>query len=234
MRGTTHALIGAAVPLGAAAHDVGPAQCAAMAVISAGFALGPDIDHPRSTISRALPRQVHKGALWLSARARTIATGKDRRSFAGRASIGHAVDHRALTHTGVCAIAIGVAAGIWSLFPFGAVIITVLAALVSKGLIPRKFRRWVYPGVVAAGGLAWLADLDPWMAGLAAGLGWLSHVVADGCTTFGVPLMWPVMVHGKRWWRFRFMGSRLESGDPKEWWVGSGVAVIFIGVPCIF
>jgi membrane-bound metal-dependent hydrolase YbcI (DUF457 family) len=63
------------------------------------------------------------------------------------------------------------------------------------------------------------APVPPVMAGAAAGLGWLSHVLADGCTKDGVPLLWPVTVAGKKWWRFRLLGTRLESCTPQEWWV---------------
>jgi membrane-bound metal-dependent hydrolase YbcI (DUF457 family) len=233
VRGVTHVAIGASVPLGLI-HDVGVAQCAVMAVISAGFSLGPDVDHPHSTISRALPRFAHEAALWASGKARSVSTGRDQRSFASRASIGHAVDHRALTHTGASSLVVGVTAGVWSMLPFGVIALTVFAALVGRQLIPKRVRKWTYPGVAAAGILAWASDLDPWLAGLAAGLGWLSHVIADGCTTFGVPLAWPITVQGKKWWRFRFMGSRLESGAADEWWIASGVAAIFVIVPYIF
>ncbi|MER6605824.1 metal-dependent hydrolase [Streptomyces sp. NPDC000927] len=264
MRGKTHAVIGAAAPFGAAAHGVNLTQCVAMAVISAGFSLGPDIDHPKSTISQALPHVAHRTMHGLSGAARIISTERDRRDFAFWArprmdSAPRDANHRTVTHTLVSALAVGIIATAVSLVPHGSVLLAAFAAFIARRLMPRCIRdrrltanpasrgdgpsgnscvgrlpKWSLVVPAVAGAAAWMADLHPVLAGSAAGLGWLSHVIADGCTKFGVPLMWPLKVRGKRWWRFRFLGSRLECGASGEWLAASGVAAIFVAVPYIF
>lgn len=42
------------------------------------------------------------------------------------------------------------------------------------------------------GGFAWL--------GLAVGAGAVMHCVGDAITKAGVPFLWPIPIHGKRWW----------------------------------
>lgn len=45
-----------------------------------------------------------------------------------------------------------------------------------------------------------LAGLSGWAwLGLPAGLGALAHLLGDACTKYGVPLVWPLKVGGRRW-----------------------------------
>lgn len=243
-----HAVIGAAFPVGFMAHGVSVPQCAAMAVVSAGFALGPDLDTPSSTASKALPAFVHRATHSLSSASlasRRLSTGLDKRDFAWRARNGRDPAHRSLTHTAVCALAVGLAVSAAATTQIGAALVAALAAWVMRRLLPGRpvralrhhetFRRVGWLGLLspaAAGALAWTADPGPVLTGVAAFLGWLSAVLADGCTKDGVPLAWPFLtVKGKRWWRFRFLGTRLETGGPGEWWVVFAVTAIFVVVP---
>lgn len=119
--GTTHSTSGATVWLAgcAAAHalNIGPSlwHVAAGAVVCAGAALVPDIDHHSSRITRAagvLTLGLSWVMGWLSARVYAATkTSRDRSNRNG---------HRALTHTGLFAVAAGLliavaflAAGLW-------------------------------------------------------------------------------------------------------------------------
>lgn len=222
MNGRTHAAIGAASMTGAALSGVPIAQCAVMTVIASGFALGPDIDHPGSTISKSMPNVVHRIAHGLSRMARTAtSTGGDRSHFAWKASRNHDPEHRTLTHTVIAGAVVTAAATGAALLPLGVLILTVLSAWwcrrLFKGLLP-----FLAVGIVIAS----LVPVSPELVAWAAGSGWLSHIVADGCTKSGVPMLWPVKIKGKRWYRLRLLGSSLSSGDKREWIAGFGVAVL--------
>jgi membrane-bound metal-dependent hydrolase YbcI (DUF457 family) len=95
-------------------------------------------------------------------------------------------------------------------------------------LRPRTLTVALFAGVAA---LAVLFPPDPALTGVAAGAGWFSHVLADGCTTWGVPLVWPLEIKGKRWYRVRLLGSYLESGQDSEWLVACVVAALFVVPP---
>lgn len=231
MNGKSHVVIGAAAAGSSAAFGVDPGQCAVLAVISAGASLLPDLDHPNATATSVLGRPLHKGVRLLSATARrTASTGLDVRDARMRQLAGRDPDHRGLTHTAVSALVAGTAVGLlctpWTeASVFLAVVMALLAVRPFTGSWRRltrggrKVRKVLLP-VGAAAGAAVLAGTFPVtgvMAGAAVAAGWLSHILADGCTKDGVPLLWPVPYRGKRWWRFRFLGTVLSSGGRAEW-----------------
>lgn len=41
--------------------------------------------------------------------------------------------------------------------------------------------------------------------GIAFGVGWLVHILGDMCTTQGVPILWPIPIKGKMWWKVRLL-----------------------------
>lgn len=231
MNGRTHAAIGAASMTGAALSGIHPASCALMTVVAAGFALGPDIDHPGSTISKSMPKTAHRIAHGVSRVARSITmTRADKKASAWRASRGHDPDHRAFTHTAVtAALAGGVAAGVVSLTSLGTLVLVTMAAWWSI-----RLWKFLMPFLAASVVLASLAPLDPLLAAWAAGAGWLSHIIADGCTKSGVPLMWPLKIRGKRWYSVRLLGSSIASGDRREWLAGLAVAALMNSPILIF
>lgn len=226
MNGTTHAAVGAASMVGAALVGVPLADMVPMAAISAGAALGPDIDHPNSTVTQSYGR-AHEVIHALSRQVRlATATVYDRRGWHGNR---YDPDHRALTHTGLSAVVVGAACGAVSLAPGGAVL---LAALWTWPL--RKMIRYGMALPFLCSLWVLIARLDPSMMMWAVGVGWFSHVLADGCTTAGVPLLWPLSIKGKRWWRVRLLGGALTSGHQYEWIAGAGCAAILCVVPVLF
>jgi len=228
MNGRTHALIGCAiVPPTAVVSGLSLPETTVLTVISAGFALGPDIDHPNSTISRALGRPVHELLHGMSTAARTVlASPMDRIRFQAAEHRGIDPSHRSLTHTLIFSVAMG---GLAYLVGHSAMAVAVMAAVcmaVCRKLVPRVSQFAFWGGALAVLALGAYTTLSPRQVALAAAAGWFSHVVADACTTAGVPVLWPLKVKGRRWWRFRPLGSWLKSGESKEMLAAIGVALV--------
>lgn len=235
--GRSHALSGAVGWLGlctaagpvAGLHPSG-VQVGAGAVLAAGAALLPDIDHHSSTVSRSLwfvTRFASRVVSWTSDAVRDHTCG----CCATEGTSGH----RTLTHTGVFAVLAGVLCGLagWRWGAAGAAwIVGVGAGLAALGLV----RRVVWLQAVAAGvgaGLAvwwWGGGLGWWWLGVPAGWGVLAHALGDAVTVRGVPLFWPLKIAGCRWYPAgppRWL--RFRAGGPRErvvWWlmVAGGVA----------
>lgn len=231
MNGRTHALIGLAVPAGALFTGTSLPEVTVLCAVSAAFALGPDIDHPNATVTKALPGGAHRitmevcGLMW-----KISATGRDRRDRMFRQGKDctrrreNAGLHRTFTHTLVASVfAAGMAYAI-ALLPLGPVALAVLSLLVCGRLLRGRWRSLLYGGALAAAFFAWKISIDPAHLALAAAAGWTSHVLADACTTRGVPLLWPMKIKGKRWWYVRALGGWLHSGDKKEAFAACGVA----------
>lgn len=211
MMGRSHAVSGAAVWLGTCAASTavgyrpGGVPLLAGAVVCAGFALLPDLDHPPSLIARTfgpVTQAVAAGVsrLAVAVHART-ATAQDRPSRGG---------HRQLTHTAVFAVAVGLlvaaVAGLGGRWAVAGVVFTAVG-LALRGLLTARERRRNGPltlaavSALAAVGCAWLPGTSWAWLGLPAGLGCLAHTLGDALTRLGVPLLWPVPVAGQRWYR---------------------------------
>lgn len=231
MRGSVHAAIGASAPIALVlTRHVDPFQGIVMAAVSAGFALLPDLDHPDACASKALGKPVHRVVHSLcKAAVQATATGKDRQSIAWKEVRKRDPYHRTLTHTVAASLAVASAAFLAA--SAGAVPAAMVAALGVFMLWPLR-RGAVGPVVmaalVAAVGAAVL--LDPWLLALAVGGGYLSHVVADGCTAAGVPAFWPVPIQKKRWWSIRLLGGLVSSGSAGEKGPAIGVALASNGL----
>lgn len=89
---------------------------------------------------------------------------------------------------------------------------------------------------IAAGTLAWVATPAPyaWFVGLAVAQGCLAHLTGDCCTNSGVPLLWPLMGHGRqrgrRWGHYGIPKAlRFETGGT----VGEPLVTIAMYVLCV-
>lgn len=262
MMGKSHALSGAVGWLGgcvglvALGHDLTPIPVITGAVVSSGFALLPDIDHPGSTVSRSLgpiTRLMSRGISDAAA-----AFGKatcdhcDRRPGQG--------GHRLITHTVPFALGIAglaaLAGRLWGITPSIVVIgfavwlathtalrpdtrAEIVDALIPGRVRGRRARRFtaVLGSLIAAAAVAvavrLLADpgADWWWVGLAAGWGTLAHSLGDSLTHWGSPLFWPARVRGCTW---RTVGTprwmRFRAGGAVErWLVAPGMALAGLG-----
>ena len=186
MKGRDHVFIGAASAglglwaLGGAGVRVAPIALIAGAVAAGAGALAPDIDHPRSTISRGIPRDLLGEGLRLIALA-AVLTGL-LWYFAGRA-------------VGMQALALAEPLVRWGwMLVVPAIVLVVVSWLASAVFGHRGATHslaFAAGGAVAATVACLVMGLTPWW-GLLFGWGWLTHLAGDALTDRGVPsLLWP-------------------------------------------
>jgi membrane-bound metal-dependent hydrolase YbcI (DUF457 family) len=182
--GRDHALLGAVGWVGLAplvapqfAHTtLSPAEIGIGGVVSAAFALVPDIDEPGSTVSRKL------GPI-------SEAVSHLTKALAG--------GHRKATHSLLFVGAVGVATVIAAHYMIApAVIVGLSFLLVFRMLVPRMFRflPLVSLGMVGLAGLSawWIfrhSGMEGWLPYACAG-GILWHMIGDTLTVEGVPYFW--------------------------------------------
>jgi membrane-bound metal-dependent hydrolase YbcI (DUF457 family) len=221
-----HAAIGVSAPVGlVVTQHVNVLQGFTMAAVSAGFALLPDLDHPKATASRALGAPVHKLIHSLcKAAVQASATRRDRSIISYRQIQKKDPYHRTLTHTLAASLAVGALAYLLAyIFPMGAGAVAAFGVLMLWPLYRKTIGLVVLGAAAAAVGATVL--LDPWLLGLAVTGGYVSHVVADGCTSLGVPALWPLRIQGERWWNIRLLDGAVTSGSFQEKGPAVGVAL---------
>ena len=241
MMGPAHSLSGAAAWLGVGAAAVGfghpmpwPVLLAG-ALICAGAALAPDLDHKSATISRAfgpLSKALCGMIDKISEAVYNATRGKGERRRSG--------GHRTLTHTWPWAVFLGVGfsaaavfGGHWAVL----VILFIHVVLAVEGLLWRAARVssdvlvWLLGAATAwalvqvfekpGSGADWLfggTGQDYLWLGLPIVLGALVHNIGDAITVSGCPVLWPLPIGGKRWYplgppefmRFR-AGAKVET-----------------------
>ncbi|MEU4211688.1 metal-dependent hydrolase [Streptomyces sp. NPDC026206] len=223
MMGPAHSLSGAAAWLGvgaaaaAAGHPMPWPVLVVGALICAGAALAPDLDHKSATISRAfgpISRILCEiiDALSHAVYKATRAKGDPRRNGG----------HRTLTHTALWALLIGtgtsalaMTGGRWAVLG----ILFVHLVLAVEGLLWRMARTssdvlvwllgatsaWILAGVLdqSGNGSHWLftgpGQEYMWL-GLPIVLGALVHDIGDALTVSGCPILWPLPIGRKRWY----------------------------------
>ncbi|TNY34863.1 metal-dependent hydrolase [Thermomonospora catenispora] len=209
--GRTHALSGAVVWLAAApalsqerwlgdfAVSLSPAQVAAGAVVCAGAALLPDIDHHNGRIANTIGPVTKSLCKWV-----------------GKVSGGH----RQATHSILFALAAGLVMDLLATHVeylwWVALFITVGFGLRGIGLDFEKHEVWssVADCAVAALAVWWMSTLDMSFAGYAVTLGCLAHIAGDCLTPRGCPIFWPVK------WRLDIPLVPRTDGKVERWVVG--------------
>lgn len=194
------------VPIGSGALPVGDAGVVTGALICAGAALLPDIDHPRGTVARSLP----PFSSWLA------------RSVAGLSG-----GHRRGTHSVIGLLAFTLLAwllqnaslpvgdgmrwlarssgdpsapGLVSLlpgqvWPLAAVLSVLLIAFAVKVLtfIPDRMSHANWPVAIGLGIVVAIhPPQHPWWFVIAVALGCAVHMIGDMVTTQGIHLLWPL------------------------------------------
>ncbi|WP_371494236.1 metal-dependent hydrolase [Kitasatospora sp. NBC_00374] len=254
MMGPAHSLSGAAAWLG-----VGAAASAldrpmpwpvllAGALICAGAALAPDLDHKAATISRAF------GPI-----SRNLCEIIDKLSYAAYKSTRKPGDprrsggHRTLTHTWVWAVMCG--AGAAGICVFGGrwgvlAVLFVHMVLAIEGLLWKAARMssdilvWLL-GVCSAWMIADILDKpgngSDWLfaepgqqylwVGLPIVLGALVHCIGDALTVSGCPVLWPIPIGRKRWYPIGPpKGMRFRAGSWVEIKVLTPVFMVLGGI----
>jgi membrane-bound metal-dependent hydrolase YbcI (DUF457 family) len=223
--GRTHALSGGAGWLASCAvlTAVGHAPHASTVIvgglISAGFALLPDVDHPQSTIARTLGPVTGLISVGVSAGAVRLRV----------ASCSHCADrparggHRQVTHTAVFAVALGLVVGVAGWLAgarAGLPVVWIATGLAARAMLTRRQRgalgavllaSFVTAVVYVTAGPSW------WWIGVPVAWGTLAHSLGDAATRYGAPLVWPVRIRGCRWARVGTPGwARFSTGGLVE------------------
>jgi len=201
----------------------------AAAILTAGAALLPDLDHPSATAARTfgpvtkyIAQRLDHFGYWTW---ECTHTRYDRRPRDG---------HRTITHTTVFAMLAGVAFGAVAIAGMWAILaeLLVLTSLAVRGLaargsrelrmgrgsgarvtvvVKRKRRRgrrfritMVNVTAVGASLAALIYTLDPALNPLLVGecvaLGCWVHCLGDSLTLYGCPWLWPLTIKGQRWY----------------------------------
>ncbi len=197
--------------------------------VVAGSAILPDIDHPDShaarsfgALSRTLSRGVAALSGWCYRRTATALDPVDRRE-----------GHRGVTHTIPFAAAAGLVVTALAFTPAGkwvtALVLFVTATWAVRALVPWDARRvrvgfgprrkrprveWAMPvaAVTTWSLITFTPDPRSWAwLGLPVFLGALVHDLGDAPAhhpgfppeTAGIPLLWPLKIRGRRWYRVR-------------------------------
>jgi hypothetical protein len=205
MMGKTHAASGWCAGL-ALARLVGIeslSETLVFAATTAGWALGPDLDHPGARASRLLG-PVTGGLSWLLRRASSALYAATK----GPRDENHNGTHRHLSHTVLFAGAVGglTAAGVAVGGPWvvaGVVLFGVLLAADALG-------DWLLLVALGAGVLL-AATTDVWTALTAVGgwlwiavtLGCITHCLGDALTLSGCPFLFPLPIAGETWYEIR-------------------------------
>ncbi|WP_406141840.1 metal-dependent hydrolase [Streptomyces sp. NBC_01089] len=259
MMGPAHSLSGAAAWLGVGAaataygHPMPWPVLVVGALISAGAALAPDLDHKAATISNAFGPLSHGLCALVDALAAVVY-----RATRGKGDPRKGGGHRTLTHTGVWAVLLGAGASALAIYGGRWAVLGILfvhMVLAIEGLLWRASRpssstvlvwllgaagAWILAQILAepGNGSDWLFT-DPgqnymWL-GLPIVLGALIHDIGDAITVSGCPIFWPIPL-GRKHWRHvgppKFM--RFRAGSWVELKVLMPVFMLAGGVSCVF
>lgn len=257
MMGPAHSLSGAAAWLGvgaataAAGHAMPWPVLLTGALICAGAALAPDLDHKSATISRSfgpVSRWVCEivDKLSYAVYKATRMSGDPRRNGG----------HRTLTHTWLWAVLTGAAAsglaivgGRWAVLA----ILFVHMVLAIEGLLWRAARgsssdvlvwllaattSWIVAGILdkPGNGSGWLftgsGQQYLWL-GLPILLGSLVHCIGDALTVSGCPVLWPIPLGHRRWYPIGPpKAMRFRAGSWVELKVLMPVFMVLGGIGC--
>src|SRR5690606_29224521 len=117
--------------------------------------------------------------------------------------------HRHLTHTIPAVLAFGALGwALAALGPLGVGLVVFTMSALGLGLVLRPLGRVAAQsaGLVAVGlgaSAVLLPGGAPLLLGATVAVGALTHILGDWLTRSGVPLAWPLVHRGKRWWMFR-------------------------------
>lgn len=209
---------------------------AAAIVVGAGYALWPDMDHPKATaattwgfLSRGVAHVIDKFSAWVYF---TTRRGGDAKRHGG---------HRTLTHTLFWAILSGVGAYFLAFNIFGNMFIIFFGMCLGlRGLFPKSTNKGGKLFLYATAALVPIGifngafpGLTPFQLGIIVGAGSFIHVLGDCLTDSGAAIFWPIPIHGQIWYRWRFP-ARFSTGSKKgllvELWIKILCVMVIVAV----
>jgi membrane-bound metal-dependent hydrolase YbcI (DUF457 family) len=225
-----------------------------LAVLTAGAALLPDVDHPSATAAHAFGPVSELLARGLNRLGEIVheatRTRYDRRPRDG---------HRTVTHTLVFAVGMGIAVGTldatggrWALLGT----LFVLASLAIRGLAARPYVEGAprvrrtrfhanavsvsgYAAILTAAAYFTVPQINPVLVGGCTALGCWTHCLGDSCTLAGCPWLWPFRVRGRRWYPIgtpqflRFRTGTAEWDGEDRLGVAMSIAIVLLAVTLV-
>ncbi|GAA1335754.1 metal-dependent hydrolase [Saccharothrix algeriensis] len=229
MLGRTHAATGWCAGLALApalgAHTL--PQAVVVAVVTAGSALLPDLDHAGSRASRLLApvtNLLSTVVQFLSRGLYQATKGPRDEDVSG--------EHRHATHTVAFAALLGWWVGWWTgamgrwavLVVLGVALLLAVAALGDWLLLVAAGAVLLWIG--GGGGFDGVGGLGGWL-GWAVGVGCVVHCLGDALTLSGCPFLWPIPIRGETWYEIRPPRLlRFRTGGPGELLVVWPVCVV--------
>lgn len=231
--GKSHALVGATfgVLFAGVLGDAPLAVRLLLIPVTGGAALLPDLDHPSSRVARSLgpvtkliAKGVASGSLSIYHATRTELDVADRHS-----------GHRTVTHSLAGCLIFGlIALAAVGINPYvGAAFLALLVGLLAQG-----FKSLGAGFTLTGGGVAWwvLTHNNSWWWAfpVAVTVGAAAHLVAgDYLTNSGIPLLWPMVLNGRRWTLLRAPAT-FSTGTPFESHVVTPTLFVILGVSAGF
>lgn len=211
--GRQHALCGLIVGVATAGLIDGPIPPRLVLMVTvSGASLLNDLDHRNATASKSLgpvTKVLGRGIAGLSALVYHATRGPhDPPNAAG--------EHRHFTHTVPATVLAGVLATVLSLTSVwgAAVLVGLMVGLLSLGFR----RRGALLAALGTAGAGWTLATYPgwwWVVPVGVTLGCLAHLPGDLVTPDGVPVLWPLMIKGRRW-KMIHTPATFKAGGPEE------------------
>lgn len=232
MMGRSHALSGVVTGLAVApaAGISGTAETVQFALVSAGFALLPDLDCGSATVTNSLG-SVSRAISWALRRSSATLYNATK----GPRDENCAGTHRHLSHTALFAAAMGTLAGfggqahplvVAAIILFGVYIGSIVlneVMLVIAGAFAAVWFAGLH-GDIAAIGPA-LSSMS-WKVGIAVAVGCFTHCLGDSLTVAGCPFLFPLPIAGETWYEIRPPKPlRFHTGATFEMWIVTPVLV---------
>ncbi len=204
-------------------------------VIGGGYALWPDLDHPRAMaantfgwISKGIAKLIDKLSIF-------VYFGTKRRKDANRQG-----GHRTLTHTFAWAAGSGattyfLAPNIWA----NLTIVFIGLCLGLRGLFPKttnnmgKVVLWITAlTITSTMYVGYIQVFTPLQLAIIVFVGSIIHCLGDCLTNSGAPLLWPLPIRGQTWYRFRLpiFSTGSEKGNLIETWIKVVCTMLIVAV----
>ncbi len=211
MMATGHSLSAVAIGLGVASlpfvgYDI--TYSILISILLAGAALLPDWDHPGAIAATTFGFASRGIAKLIDLLSLTVYLSTKKRHEFEKTS-----GHRTFTHTAVFAIICGLLfyslsfISIWVNYT----LTFILVCLALRGLAPRFSNRngkpflWILgAGLIAAMHFQLISPLPDLVLAVILTIGMIIHVLGDCITNTGAPLLWPIVIDNKRWYRIKF------------------------------